>query len=131
MNVQDGVRLRIHSGVPIVDVLGDWAPGVADAVYEMVCSLTETGHFDIVLNIQRATVSANAGLGSLSRLAEGVRSHCGHIDVVGTVDQVGELVKQQAERMFRLALSEETAIGRIKRMPILSSGEGFTARPIG
>ena len=131
MNAQDGVRLRIHSGVPIVDVLGDWAPGVADAVHDMIRSLTETGHFDIVLNIQRATVGGISGLGSLSRLAEGVRSHCGHIDVVGTVDQVSELVKQQTERMFRLALTEETAIGRIKRMPILSTGERFTARPIG
>ena len=131
MNAQDGVRLRIHSGVPIVDVLGDWAPSVADAVHDLIRSLTETGHFDIVLNIQRVTVGGIAGLGTLTRLAEGVRSHCGHIDVVGTVDQVSELVKQQTDWMFRLAISEETAIGRIKRMPILSSGERFTARPIG
>src|SRR5437764_1071111 len=67
MNAQNAVSLRIHSGVPIVDVLGEWAPGVAESVNDMIRSLTASGHFDIVLNIQSATMSGIASLSPLTR----------------------------------------------------------------
>jgi hypothetical protein len=127
---EEAVKLRIHSGVPIVDVLGDWAPAMADSVAEMIRTLTDAGHFEIVLNIQRATIGGITAMGSLTRMAQGLRSHCGHMDVVGTADQINELVRAQTKRLFRLAVSEEMAIGRIKRTPVLSTGERCTARPI-
>src|ERR1051325_106859 len=129
MSVEQPVRLRIHSGVPIVDVLGDWVPHVTDAVSDLVRTLTESGHFDIVLNVQRAAITGISALSSLSRLAKTVRSHCGHIDVVGTKDQVNELIRSRVETLFRLAMSEEAAIGRIKRTPVLAAAQEFTARP--
>src|SRR2546429_4444899 len=92
MSVEQSVRLRIHSGVPIVEVLGEWLPHVTDAVSDMVRTLAESGHYDIVLNVQHAAVTGISALSSLSKMAKNVRSHCGHIDVVGTKDQVNELI---------------------------------------
>lgn len=129
MPAEEAVRLRVHSGVPIVDVMGDWAPAVADSLAAMIGSLTEAGHFDIVVNVQRAAVSSVMALKALSRAAHAVRDHCGHIDVVGTAEQLDELLCQHMERFFRLAASEETAIGRIKRIPVLAPGQRWTARP--
>ncbi len=131
MSADQAVMLRIHSGIPIVDVLGEWLPNVTDALTEMVRTLTDTGHYDIVVNVQRAALTGVAALSSLSRAAQNVRTHCGHIDVVGTKDQVNQLILSKVGNVFRLAVSEETAICRIKRMPILSSAKGCTARPVG
>ena len=128
MSGEQTVKLRIHSGVPIVDVFGEWLPAVTDAVSDMVRNLTESGHYDIVLNVQRAAISGAAPFASLARLAQSVRSHCGYIDVVGTRDQINELIRSSVEKAFRLSVCEETAIGRIKKMPVLSAGEGCAAR---
>ncbi len=128
MSAENAVRLRLHSGVPIVDVLGEWAPGVTEALTEMIASLVGAGHFEIVLNVKRALggVSALAGLG---RTVQSVRDHFGHIDLVVNAEQRDELCKQQAQRVFRLAATEESAIARIKRVPMLAPGELSTAKP--
>ena len=128
MRADQAVSLRIHSGVPIVDVIGEWMPGVADAVAKLVGNLTDTGHYDIVLNVTGSFWKGISPLGPLALLGQSVRSHCGYIDVVGTRDQVNELIRSSVERVFRLSVCEETAIGRIKKMPILAAGEGCTAR---
>jgi len=130
MSAEEMIQLRVNSGVPIVDVLGEWEAAVLGALTEMVNTLMDAGHYEIVVNVQRATTSGIAGLHSLARAAQAVRLHCGHIDVVGTAEQVDHLLRQQAEKLFRLATSEEVAIGRIKRTPVLSAGSRCTARPI-
>src|SRR5258708_761533 len=113
------VNLRMHSGVPIVDVHGDWEPGVADALNGMIGQLVRAGHFEIILNVQRAALDGISALRSLGQSVQSIHSHCGHLDVVGTVEQIEELVKEQAVNLFRLACTEETAIGRIKRLPVM------------
>jgi len=125
------IRLRLHSGVPIVDMLGDWKPAATEALRDMIETLLRAGHYEIIVNIQRATLDGISALQSLSQLAQKVRSHCGHIDIVGTAAQLQALLRQQAEGLFRLAVSEESALGRIKRIPVLTAGPGCTARPQG
>src|SRR6185503_11375748 len=105
-------------------------PNVTDALSEMIRMLTENGHYDIVVNVQKAALTGIVALSSLSYAAQSVRMHCGHIDVVGTRDQVSELIHCKVERGFRYSVSEETAIGRIKRIPILAAAKGCTARPV-
>ena len=123
------LNLRVHSGVPIVDVQGIWEPALTDALSEMIGKLASAGHFDIVVNVQRAALEGISALRSLSRSAQAIRAHCGHVDIVGTVEQLDALLIEHVESLFRLALSEEGAIGRIKRIPVLSTGVRVTARP--
>jgi hypothetical protein len=116
------LNLRLNSGVPVVDVVGEWGPAVTDALSEMIGALASAGHFEIVLNVQHAALDGVSALRSLSRAAQSVRGHCGHVDIVGTVEQIEELVRQQVEGLFRLAWTEERAIGRIKRIPVVTTG---------
>jgi hypothetical protein len=130
MPASDALKLRLHSGVPIVEVLGSWEPAVTEALSEMIGALASAGHYDIVVNVQRAALDGISALQSLSRTVQAVRSHCGHLDVVGTVEQIDELIRQQMVSLFRLAPTEECAIGRIKRIPVLTTGLRCTARPL-
>lgn len=123
------IGLRLHSGVPVVDLRGDWKPTATEALGKMIEALSQAGHFEIIVNIQRAAMEGTFALQSLSQLARNIRAHCGHIDIVGTAAQVQELLRQQTEELFRLAESEEVALGRIKRMPVLTAGLRCTARP--
>src|SRR5690349_141490 len=102
MSVEQAVKLRVHSGVPIVDVFGEWLPTVTDSVCALLRSLAESGHYDIVLNVQRAALTGMAPFAPLAQLAQSVRSHCGYIDVVGTREQVNELIRSSMEKAFRL-----------------------------
>ena len=116
------LSLRLNSGVPVVDVVGEWGPAVTDALSEMIGALASAGHYEIVVNVQRAALDGISALRSLSRTAQSIREHCGHLDVVGTVEQIEELVRQKVEGLFRLARTEESAIGRIKRIPVVTTG---------
>jgi hypothetical protein len=114
----------------VVEVDGEWSATLAEAVTSMLTSLQHAGHFEIVLNIQRAALGTLAGLRSLTGDAMAFRSHHGHLDIVGTVEQLDELVRNGLAGLFRLAASEEVALSRIKRIPVLSSGPRFTAHPL-
>jgi anti-anti-sigma regulatory factor len=125
------VRLRLHSGIPVVDVRGAWDSRVAEALDEMIHALLNAGHYEIVVNIQRATLEGLSVLCSLAQLAKAIRAHYGHINIVGNVEQIEELLRHKSDKLFRLAISEASAIGRIKRIPIWTSGPSSPARPQG
>lgn len=122
------LNLRLHSGVPVVDVHGSWEPALTEALSDMIGALTDAGHFDIVVNVRRAALDGILALRALTRSAQAIRSHCGHLDIVGTVEQMDALIVEHMENLFRLASSEEGAIGRIKRIPVLSKGVRVTSR---
>jgi len=100
-----------------------------DSLTRLVGALAEAGHYEIVVNVKRAELTGIDALGSLASVVRLVRSHCGHVDIVGTSEQLRALVGNHGERSFRLSGSVETAIGRIKRTPILDSGDWTTAKP--
>jgi hypothetical protein len=133
MAVKDELTLRLHSGIPVVEIGGEWSATLSEAVASMLASLQHAGHFDIVLNVQRSIVGSldgMAGLRSLAGQAQAFRSHHGHLDIVGTVEQIEELVRNGLASLFRLAPSEEVALSRIKRTPVLASGPRFTAHTL-
>lgn len=130
MAAEDELTLRLHSGIPVVEVCGVWSVTLAEAVVSMLASLQHAGHFDIVLNVQRAAPDGIAGLRSLAGEALAFRSHHGHLDIVGTVEQIEELIRGGLASLFRLAPSEEVALSRIKRTPVFAGGPRFTARPL-
>src|SRR5687767_7412936 len=47
MAAANAVSLRVMSGVPVVEVLGDWAPSVMDSLTNMIGTLAEAGHNEI------------------------------------------------------------------------------------
>lgn len=130
MSAGYSLSLRLHSGVPILDVLGSWEPALTTALSDTIGALEAAGHFDIVVNIQRASLEGIAALQSLARAAQAIRSHCGHLDVVGTVEQIEALLAHRADGLFRMASTEEGAIGRIKRIPVLTTGVRCTTRTL-
>ena len=130
MAVKDELTLRLHSGIPVVEIGGEWSASLTESVSAMLATLQKAGHFDIVLNVQRAALGGIAGLRSLAGQAQAFRSHHGHLDIVGTVEQIEELVRSGAASLFRLAPSEEVAFSRIKRIPVLASGPCCTARAL-
>lgn len=129
VSIDCAIRLRLQSGVPVVDVHGEWAQSVTDALADMVHRLAEAGHYEIVVNVQRAALLGISALMSLARAAQTVQRHCGHIDFVTTAEQASELKLHQAQRVFRLAASEASALGHVKRIRIVSTDSGTTARP--
>ena len=48
MALQDGLTLRLHSGIPVVEVGGEWSVTLTNSVAAMLASLQQAGHFDIV-----------------------------------------------------------------------------------
>lgn len=133
MAVKDELTLRLHSGIPVVEIGGEWSATLSEAVTSMLASLQHAGHFEIVLNVQRAAMSGMggmAGLRSLAGEAQAFRSHHGHLDIVGTIEQIEELVRGGLESLYRLASSEEAALSRIKRTPVLASGPRIHARTL-
>src|SRR5512142_2258303 len=81
------LRLKLHSGVPVVDVLGEWLPAASDALTERVSALASAGHYEIVVNVQKVATDGRTILTSLTKVAEKVRDHHGHLDLVGTAEQ--------------------------------------------
>ena len=127
---QDELTLRVHSGIPVVVLGGEWDVTLKEAVTGLLASLQKAGHFDIVLNVQRLALGGIAGVRSLASQAQAFRSHHGHLDIVGTVDQIEELLRGGVENLFRFSPSEEAALSRIKRTPVFGGGPCFTARPL-
>lgn len=124
-----GVSLRLRSGVPVVDVRGVWVPNVATAMVEVVCGLLAAGHYEIIVNVQRAATLGASAVHTLLPLAQAVRDHHGHLDIVGTAEQVEHLSGRVARSVVRLATSEAQAISRIKGVPIaVTSGTFHTAK---
>jgi len=124
-----GIRLRVASGVPVVEVQGLWEPSYAGQLVEMIGALASAGHYEIIVNLQRAATHGAAAIQSLWSVAKAIRSHHGHIDIVGTADQVDHLSGRAAEGLFRLCTSEASALRRIKRVPVCIPGPTVTARP--
>jgi hypothetical protein len=67
----DIVKLRVRSGVPILEVQGEWLPDMTESVIRLIRSLAEAGHYEIVLNVQQAGHSALGALESLSGAVQG------------------------------------------------------------
>lgn len=124
-------RLHLHSDIPVVEVEGEWDEATGQSVSDIVAVLVDTGHFEIIVNMTRVTrpIAMDPGwLEALDRMAANIRAHCGRLDVVGTVEQIQQLVRKQAQSRLFWATSEEEAVGRIKGLPICRSGPILSLR---
>jgi hypothetical protein len=122
------VRLQMHSGIPVVVVQGEWVSATARDLAATIRDLVGAGHYEIILNVQRVAALGAGVLRSLQSLAVSVREHHGHLDVVGTVDQVRVMLEPAENALFRLSTTEARAISRIKRVPVCVAGMPITSR---
>lgn len=122
------LSLRMHSGVPIVEVRGDWVPGIAEALAEAVRALAGAGHLEIIVNLQRASCEAAAVLRALGAVAHHVRARHGRVTVVGTPAQVARLSTLPLGIPISLAASETGALGAIKGVPVHTAGPFASAQ---
>lgn len=121
------IDLRLHSGIPVLDVCGEWAASLGDKLSEAIGQLARAGHYEIVVNMQRAAKVGAAALSALTPMARVVRSHHGHVEIVATAEQLSSMAGEEVARHFRMATSEASAIGRIKGQSIRSPGTSVTA----
>jgi anti-anti-sigma factor len=128
MRPTTGIGLEVNSGIPVVVVCGEWAAGTAAALADLIGDLADAGHYEIVLNVQRVAVAGAGVVGLLRALADSMRAHHGHLDIVGTAEQVRTMLDQAGQERFRLSTSEARAISRIKRWPVYAADQRTTAR---
>lgn len=122
------VRLHMHCGVPVVIVQGEWVASTAGDLTATVLDLIGAGHYEIILNVQRAAAVGVGAVRTLQSLGMSLRSHHGHLDIVGTVEQVRGLAGRAEDALFRLSTSEARALSRIKRVPVCVAGPPITSR---
>lgn len=124
-------RLHLHSDIPVVKVEGEWDEATGQTISDIVADLISTGHFEIIVNLTGMTrpIPMEARwLETLERMAANIRARCGRLDVVGTVDQIRQYVRKQAQSRLFWATSEEEAVGRIKGLPVCRSGPILSLR---
>ena len=125
MSTQTGLAMYMYSGVPIVRLEGEWDEASDRLLTETVRRLAFAGHCEIIINCSQAShalLLESGILHSLERLAASVRTRCGRLDVVGTVEQIQTYLRQQANSLLRWATSEEEALSHIKGIPIVTPG---------
>ncbi len=114
------VGLHLNSGVPVVQIVGAWSDSTERLLSETVSRLISAGHLEIIVNLAAAVGipgPERSWLDGLSILAASLRSRCGRLDVVGTVEQIKDGLKRQAHSCWSWATSEEEAVYRVKGLP--------------
>ncbi|MCE5199787.1 MAG: hypothetical protein ABFD54_01305 [Armatimonadota bacterium] len=111
------IRLRNAEGIPILHLVGTVSKTALKALKSTMDSLASAGHYNIVLNLERASVANWRFLTGLAGAVRNIRSHYGAVDLVvarGPLKQLSGL--EPLVRLFRLSASENQAICRIKRL---------------
>lgn len=113
----EGLAMHLNSGVPVVQIVGMWSEATERLLQSTVAGLMAAGHYDIIVNLANASGLAGverSWLDGLGGLASALRSRCGRLDVVASVEQIGEGLMRQAHSCWRWATSEEEAVCRVK-----------------
>lgn len=111
------IRLRNAEGVPILHLTGEVTKSALRAVKTTLDHLASAGHYNIVLNIERAHLANIRFLNGLGGAVRNIRSHYGAVDLIVSADALKQLsIAGQIARLFRLCASESQAILRIKRL---------------
>ncbi|MCE5322265.1 hypothetical protein LLG46_02995 [bacterium] len=111
------IRLRNAEGIPILHLAGDITKSALKAVKATLEHLASAGHYNIVLNIERAHMANVRFLTGLSGAVRNIRSHYGAVDLIVSPDAKQQMpITGQISRLFRLCASESQAISRIKRL---------------
>jgi hypothetical protein len=111
------IRLRNAEGIPIVNIAGLVTKSALRAVKTTLDQLASAGHYNIVINIERAHLANMRFLNGLAGAVRNIRSHYGVVHLILSADAQKQLpVISKVTGLFRLCASEGQAILRIKRL---------------
>ncbi len=112
------MRLKNAEGVPVLRLGGNVTMTALKAVRFTLERLASAGHFNVVVNIERAQAANWRFLTGLADAVRKFREHHGVVDLVATQERIQSLLHvDQIAQLFRLSHSEGEAISRIKRLP--------------
>ncbi len=123
--------LHLHSGIPVVELLGDWSDETDGYLAETVARLVSSGHLEIVINLARAgrlPFPERAWIDGLERLASAVQGRHGRLDIVGGERLAIAGVGESSRSFLRWATTETEAVCRIKGVPYFMDGEKLPLR---
>ncbi len=113
------LQLGNAAGVPILRVGGSLTKHALHAVRFTLDRLAKAGHYNIVLNIEKAQASSWDFLTGLSDAIADIRKHYGAVDLVATQERIQQILGiSRVAELFRMSSSERSAIRRIKRLPM-------------
>jgi hypothetical protein len=130
-SARKGLPLHLHSGIPVVAIEGEWDETTDSLLRETIGHLARAGHFEIIVNLSRATqmpILEGGWLEALDRMAASIQTRYGHLNIVATMDQIEASLRRKAQSLVRWATSEEQAICRILGLPVTAAGCRVTAR---
>jgi anti-anti-sigma regulatory factor len=111
------MRLKNAEGVPVLRLGGNITMTALRAVKFTLEKLASAGHFNVVVNIERAHAANWRFLNGLADAARKFREHHGAVDLVATQERIQHLLHtDQIAQLFRLSRSEGQAISRIKKL---------------
>ncbi len=111
------ILLRNAEGVPVLQLCGTVTKAASRAIKFTLDRLARAGHYNIVLNLERAQATNWGFLSDLAGAVRGIRAHYGAVELVATRDRIEQLLRVHSiARLFRLCESERQAIFRIKRL---------------
>lgn len=129
--VGKGLSLHLNSDIPVVELDGEWDDTTGYTITEVIAYLVHAGHVQIIINLTRLkhALPADADwVEQLEKITTTIRSRCGSLDLVGTVDQIQQYVRRKTRTTLFWSASEEEAVGRIKRLPIHGAGAHLSMR---
>ena len=111
------MRLKNAEGVPVLRLGGNITMTALKAVKYTLDKLASAGHYNVVVNIERAQAANWRFLTGLTDAVRKFREHHGIVDLVATQERIQHLLHiDQVAKLFRLSRSEGQAISRIKKL---------------
>ena len=120
---QDGIKLHLFSGVPVVELSGELNEASVGVLTNTIDRLARAGHLDIIVNFALAIRPASgekAWLVRFEALTASLMAHYGRIDLVGGTDLMEAARNWRGRSVLRLAQSEEEALCQIKGVQMMS-----------
>ncbi|MGC8861168.1 MAG: STAS domain-containing protein [Armatimonadota bacterium] len=112
------MRLKNAEGIPVLCLGGKVSATSLRAVRFTLEKLASAGHYNVVLNLEKAQAANWSFLTGLADAVRKFREHHGAVDIVATQERIQSLLRvEQVAKLFRLSRSEGQAISRIKRLP--------------
>jgi len=87
------IRLRNAEGVPILDLGGNITKTALKAVKFTLEHLATAGHYNVVLNIEKAQSANWRFLMGLAGVVKKIQQHYGTVDLVATQDRVQQALQ--------------------------------------
>ena len=111
------IRLGNAAGIPVLRFCGKVTTTTIKALDGYLRRLADAGHFEVVLNMERAEVGDWRCLSALAGTVESIKSHYGSVNLVATQDKVSEALGMELlNALFKICRTESEAISRIKRL---------------